>query len=97
MKKDNRRFDPARRSLIKGAAVTASAVAAGTLLGARQAAAAKAPKAAMMYQDKPHGSQQCSNCIHFIRGASAGAMGTCTVVAGAISPHGWCVAYAPKS
>lgn len=55
------------------------------------------PKAAMMYQDKPHGKQQCSGCGHFCAGANAKAAGSCNVVKGQISPQGWCVAFTPKS
>jgi hypothetical protein len=35
----------------------------------------------------------------FVQGAigtSASAEGTCKIVAGAISPHGWCIAYSKK-
>lgn len=81
-----------RRSVLKGAALLAGlasipvvATAAGTV-----------PKASMQYQDHPKGDQDCSNCIQFIPGKSATAMGECNVVAGPISPKGWCVAYVKK-
>ena len=87
-----------RRSLlVKGAALVASVAALPALIRSRDAAAAtKVPKAAMQYQDKPKGTQDCSSCIQFIPGASATANGTCKVVEGAISPKGWCVAYVAK-
>ena len=50
----------------------------------------------MQYQDHPKGNQQCSNCLQFIPGKSATAMGECKVVAGPISPKGWCIAYVKK-
>ena len=59
-------------------------------------AAGTVPKAAMKYQDHPHGNQDCSSCMQFIPGKSASAMGQCNVVAGPISPTGWCIAYAKK-
>lgn len=54
-------------------------------------------KAAMQYRDTPNGKQECSNCSLFVPGSSAKANGTCKVVDGSISPHGYCVAYAAKA
>lgn len=65
--------------------------------GATAIADAKAPKAQFKYQTKPHGSQKCSGCALFVPGKNATAMGSCKVVAGAISPNGWCTAYSAKS
>ncbi|WP_363319989.1 high-potential iron-sulfur protein [Nitrosomonas sp.] len=48
-------------------------------------------------QDKPNGSEKCSNCIQFIPGDTSDANGECKVVAGSISPQGWCTAFSPKS
>lgn len=93
-----RKFDAGRRSALRtGAALVAGVASAGALLRSAPARAAKAPKATMMYQDKPHGEQRCDNCIHFVAGKTPTANGTCAVVEGSISPHGWCVAYAPKA
>lgn len=99
MKSRDRTFNISRRLVLKkGMLVVAGVAVAGTLLRSPGAAAAgKASKSTMMYMDKPHGNQDCSNCIHFVPGAKKSADGTCTVVEGSISPHGWCVAYGPKS
>lgn len=43
-----------------------------------------------MYQDHPKGNQQCSTCAQFV------APNQCKLVAGDISPKGWCVFFAPK-
>ncbi|HKK14246.1 MAG TPA: high-potential iron-sulfur protein [Gammaproteobacteria bacterium] len=86
-----------RRSVLKGAALLAGVAAGPALLVSREAQAAKASKAAMMYQDHPKNGQDCSKCVQFIPGASASAMGTCKVVAGKISPKGYCIAFTPKS
>jgi secreted PhoX family phosphatase len=87
-----------RRSLLKGAATVAGmAVVVPAALTSRPAEAAKAPKAAMQYRDTPNGKKECSNCLQFIPGKTPTAMGTCKVVAGDISPHGYCLAWAPKS
>ena len=90
-----------RRAVLKGAALIAG-LAAIPPAGLRRASAAECkqgavPKAAMKYQDHPHGKDDCSRCQHFCPGKSPTAMGECTVVAGPISPHGWCVAFAAKS
>jgi hypothetical protein len=50
-----------------------------------------------MYQPKPHGADQCDNCIHFIPGKTPKDAGTCKVVEGSIAPDGWCVMYARKA
>jgi len=81
-----------RRDVLKGVALLAGAAA---LPSAH--AQAKASKAAMKYQDDPKGDAQCSNCVLFIPGPAATAMGTCKVVEGQISPRGWCIAYAKKT
>jgi hypothetical protein len=83
-----------RRALIVGAATLAGlpflvqpkvAHAAGTL-----------PKANAKYQEKPSGANRCGLCNYYIPGASATAVGQCKVVAGPISPTGWCTLFAPK-
>jgi len=84
-----------RRAVLKGAAVLA-AVAAATTGPTRALAQGKATKASMQYRDSPNGKQECSNCMQFIPGKTPQAKGTCKVVAGEISPKGWCIAYAPK-
>lgn len=72
------------------------AVGAGILGAMRAAEAAKSSQAAMKYQNHPHGNQKCAGCRFFIKGKTATANGTCQIVAGSISPNGWCIAYAPK-
>lgn len=83
-----------RRTLLKGAAMLAG-LATVPLVQVKDAEA-KVPKAAMQYQGHPKGNDHCSTCMHFIPGATPTAMGQCKVVAGSISPQGWCVAFTPK-
>ena len=84
-----------RRSFLKGAMFLAAGTAIPLAAFSRNALADnKVSKAAMHYQDKPNGSARCSGCIQFIPGS--GKMGTCKVVAGSISPDGWCLAFSPK-
>ncbi len=101
MKKNDVEFDASRRTLLKGGATMAviGAVAATGLLktSPARAQAGKAPQAVAMYQPKPHGKDQCDNCIHFIPGKTPKDAGTCKVVDGSISPQGWCVMYARKA
>jgi hypothetical protein len=89
---DNNRMEISRRDLLKGVAIIAGAA---VFRPAR--AQAKVSKAAMQYQDHPKGSAECSNCLQFVPGKTPTAMGTCKVVEGAISPKGWCLAYAKKT
>ncbi len=85
-------FKSSRRAALKaGLAVTGfAALAAAT---ARRAAAddsVKVEKAAVQYQDQPKDGQKCSACVNFQ------APNACVIVAGNISPEGWCLSYAPK-
>jgi hypothetical protein len=77
-----------RRQLLQCvAAGTASAIA-----GAQGAAAqVKSPQQTAGYQATPNGSQRCGNCAHFQPPAA------CKVVAGKISPQGWCRIYFAKA
>ena len=85
-------FKPSRRAALKaGLAVTGfAALAAAT---ARRAAAddsTKVAKDAVQYQDQPKDGQKCSACVNFQ------APNACVIVAGEISPNGYCLSYAPK-
>ena len=79
-----------RRRLLKAVVLwTGASLAAG--LGASNALAQqKVPKESMKYQDRPNGEKQCSNCAQFVP------PGGCKVVEGAISPQGYCLAWAKK-
>ena len=67
----------------------AAAVAAWASPAAR-AAQQKIEKSMVLYQDKPHEGQECDKCLQFQP------PNACTIVAGEISPTGWCGAFAPK-
>jgi hypothetical protein len=88
-----RSVDPrGRRFWIKGAAL----LALPALMPLR-AIAAKIAKSEVKYQDKPKAGKDCDDCMHFVPGPSAKAPGTCKVVEGAVSPHGYCIAFTPKA
>lgn len=100
MKNQNDDFNASRRALIrKGitAAAVGTAAASGVLKFSAARAQSKVSQATAMYRDKPNGAQQCDKCIHFVPGKTVTASGTCKVVEGVISPHGWCGLYVAKS
>ena len=81
-----------RRSVLKGAALLASAALTAEIVPSGQALAQqKASQEAMQYHDKPSGDKRCSNCLSFIPS------GSCTIVEGAVSPNGYCLAWAKKT
>jgi hypothetical protein len=90
----NRSGSMTRREALSGLIVLPAL--AGVLASTTAVAEASGSKAQFKYQDHPNGSHQCSGCKWFHPGKTASAMGTCTVVSGAISPRGWCIAYAAK-
>ncbi|WP_417276761.1 high-potential iron-sulfur protein [Castellaniella sp.] len=100
MKNTHPHVIPRRQALHKLALTAGTAVAlplAALLANSRTFAAeasGKASKAAVKYQDHPDGASFCANCANFIPGPTSDSPGTCLVVAGTISPKGWCLAYA---
>jgi hypothetical protein len=63
-------------------------IAAGTiLLVARARADTLQSQESVNYQTTPSDGQQCSGCKNFV------SSGACKIVAGTISPHGYCVAF----
>jgi High potential iron-sulfur protein len=84
----------ARRSALKTISLGLASI---PLLSISNAAiAAPSPlRAALGYQDKPKGTQKCSNCMHFVAGKTAKDNGGCKLMAGddGISPEAWCTAW----
>ena len=83
-----------RRSVLRaGLTMVAAAGAAGAALAGGTAAAQSAllAQTVVQYQETPKGAAMCSLCVNFV------APHACKIVAGNISPNGWCVAYAPKN
>lgn len=77
--------------------ISASAALAALSSAPAIAQQGKTPKSAVHYQNTPKNGKQCSGCRFFKAGSSASADGTCSIVQGAISPKGWCSAWAAKS
>ena len=67
----------------------APAASAGS---ATPAATSKVSPESVQYQAQPKGEQKCSGCQNFIAESS-----TCKVVAGQISPDGWCSLWVKKA
>jgi hypothetical protein len=86
-----------RRSVLRRAVWLAGVATIPLLAGTRSAFAdGKLAKADVRYQDKPNAGKDCDDCLQFIPGATPGANGSCKVVEGVISPHGYCDAFARR-
>ena len=72
-------------------AVAGSAAIVTVSLPVVATAASKVAKSAVAYQPKPRGKAQCDNCVQWLAPAS------CKLVAGDISPNGWCSIYFAKA
>ena len=83
-----------RRSFV-GKAIVLPALA-GLLLAETTNARANGSQAQFKYQNTPHNGQKCSQCTFFIPASNPKANGTCKIVAGSISPNGWCTAWSAK-
>jgi hypothetical protein len=86
--------DLSRRTFLSGVVVLPAL--AGLLLTQTATAEAKGSQAQFKYQKTPKNGLHCSQCKFFTKGSSATANGSCSIVAGSISPNGWCIAYAKK-
>ena len=79
-------LDRSRRKLMS---VVVKAISAGLLLRtAPTQASEKMTRQQAEYQDKPNGIYSCALCTLFEK------PNTCKVVAGEVSPEGWCKAFA---
>jgi hypothetical protein len=82
-----------RRQLFPTLVGAATIVAATVSLARSNLAAAqsKVSKATAKYQDQPKAGQSCNQCQYFLPPKS------CQLVAGDISPNGWCSFFAKKA
>jgi hypothetical protein len=81
--------DLSRRGLLKAAVAGSGVVLAAAIVGPT-AASAKVAQRSVSYRGAPNGTARCANCTLWQPPAA------CKVVAGVISPNGWCSIYAPK-
>jgi hypothetical protein len=97
--------DPLRRVVLRGALAAGCTLGVPMLLACQQEqaqdasdtrakadASAKLSQEQAQYQDSPKGDEKCSNCLHFIAESN-----TCKVVAGEVSPEGWCTLWARQA
>ena len=75
-----------RRAILGGGALGVLALVAPAPVGAQPKIDPKLVK----YQLTPKADQECDRCLHFIPPDG------CKMVAGKISPKGWCALFAPK-
>ena len=81
-----------RRSLLRSATLATGAVAfLGTVLESQRADAGNMTQQAAGYQPTPKDGKRCDGCSLFQAPAS------CKLVAGTISPAGWCRFWVKKS
>lgn len=64
--------------------------AIGGVVAIRAQAQEKIAQAQVQYQTQPKDGQKCSLCVNFE------APNSCKIVAGTITPEGWCIAFGPK-
>ena len=76
-----------RRELLQAAGLAALAA---PIAATRVKAQDKLQGSMVMYQQTPKDGQKCSTCQHFQP------PNACAIVAGAISPEGWCAVWAKK-
>jgi hypothetical protein len=89
--------EASRRRLLRQAAAALPVLVALPLLARGGAArAATASKEDFHYQDHPNEGKHCANCVAFVAPPAGQAIGSCKIVAGPISPDGWCMAFTSK-
>ena len=72
--------------------VPVGVLAASGRSGRDVVAQGRLPKDQAEYQEQPKGEQRCADCTHFISDSRR-----CRIVAGEISPDGWCRLWAKPS
>ncbi len=77
-----------RRSMLSGGLGVLAAAFVAPVATAQQPT--KLAQSVVMYQGHPKGDQKCSICAHFLPSNA------CQIVAGDISPDGWCGVFTPK-
>jgi hypothetical protein len=85
-----------RRRLLGQAAALPVLLALPLLARPSRAWAVNASKDDVHYQDHPNENRRCADCVQFVPAGDGQQSGTCRIVAGAISPNGWCMAFTPK-
>ena len=83
----------ARRQVVGGAAGALGLLLAPRLRAAEPPKPGTVPKTDLSYRDHPLGDKSCATCAHFLRATASGGEDHCTVVAGAVRPEAYCIAW----
>ncbi len=79
-----------RRGMLRTGMIIVAGAAGIVAAPAAWAEDEKIAQELVQYQNEPKDGQKCSGCAQWVD------PNACKVVAGKISPNGYCVAYAPK-
>ncbi len=79
-----------RRSVLRTGIAVLAGGAGLVAAGRARAQDQKIAQELVQYQNQPKDGAKCSACAQWV------APNACAIVAGQISPNGWCVAFAPK-
>ncbi len=87
-----------RSDVLQKLAVAPLAIGALAALRSQADAASKTSQAAVKYVSHPVGGKKCDQCRFYLPAKSDPMKknGGCKIVAGSISPNGYCIAYAKK-
>lgn len=95
MKENNIR----RRQFLKLGGAALAMIPVIVASGRADAATNATMRGALKYQDKPQDGKSCAQCMHFVPGATAKALGGCKIIPNdtEISANGYCTAWAKKA
>ena len=79
-----------RRDMLRTGATIVAGIAGVAAASSAHPQDEKIAQELVQYQDKPKDGQKCNMCAQWVE------PNACKIVAGVISPDGYCVAYAPK-
>ncbi len=79
-----------RRDMLRTGAMIVAGAAGVAVASAARAEDEKIAQELVQYQNEPKDGQKCNMCAQWVE------PNACKIVAGNISPNGYCVAYAPK-
>lgn len=84
-----------RQLLVRSGIAVASLTLVPLVAWQRRASAGTASREDFHYQLQPRDGMRCADCAAFVPAATGGE-GSCRVVAGPISPDGWCMAFSKR-
>ncbi len=86
-----------RRAIKQGSALLLTLASIPVAVLNQPAYAGTAAKSDFHYQDHPRDGKKCAQCSAYLAPAEGQrADGECRIVAGAINPEGWCMAFSAR-